>query len=133
MTTYVGDTEDKATPAVKGTYIFGNGPGGVGDCGITDNDSYGVFGSNGSDLGLPGAKFIGPPAIPGGAGVYGFNNSEDNGPGVCGATGGTGNGVQGTTGASGFGVYGESSSAQDAGVAGVNTAGDESAGQVGRR
>ena len=109
MVTYVGDSNDKSTAAVQGEYVFGNGEGGVGVFGLAGFNSYGVYGANGGDLGLPGTT-SNSPAVPGGAGVYGYNS--DGGPGVCGAAGPTGNGVQGTT-----------SDSNSSGVHGINTGG----------
>jgi hypothetical protein len=147
MVTYSASSNDKATPSVAGQY-FGNGSGGVAVSGWVLEGSYGVFGTNAETLdtlgALPGSP-KGPPALQGGAGVYGYNcqnpglqggagvfGYNTNGNGVVGETGasnnngvwgnhtGNGYGVFGSS-ASGDGVHGDTSGSGTSGVAGVNS------------
>jgi hypothetical protein len=146
-----GYSNNQTTPGVKGS-SSGDGQGWVGVLGVVssfvgDNpDGYGVVGTvtastpgglHGgtatlpiSSSGFPGSP-AGPPALPAGAGVYGYDQWTD-GPGVCGGAA-AGDGVYGFTGdpnhagvhgantGGGNGVYGTTDSPNNSGVVGTNT------------
>lgn len=111
--------------------VVGAGQGAeVGVGGYSGTDGYGVFGTNiapSSDaaFGVVAIPGLGPvPALPDGAGVYGFNGGS--GPGVQGTAGPNGNatGVVGVNTGAGTGVYGSS-------VSGNAVAGNSQTGNAG--